>query len=125
MAPARSAARAQTSRHSPSAGSRPRVIAGAGARGIRWDRVSRVGLLVVLVGILGLYMGPAHSYLSTYRQAKAKRAEVQRLQRENLRLRARRNALSDPKALEREARRLGMVRPGERAYVVKGLPKGP
>jgi cell division protein FtsB len=101
------------------------VVAGAGAHGIRWDRVSRVGLLVVLVGIMGLYIGPAHSYLSTKREAKAKRAEVHRLQSENANLRARRDALRSPKALEREARRLGMVRPGERAYVVKGLPKGP
>lgn len=125
MAPARSTARAHP-RHSPPAPSRrPRVVAGAGARGIRWDRVSRVGLLVVLVGIVALYVGPARSYVSTWKEAKAKRAEVQRLQRDNARLRERRAALSDPKALEREARRLGMVRPGERAYVVKGLPKGP
>jgi cell division protein FtsB len=100
-------------------------VAGAGAHGIRWDRVSRVGLLIVLVGIVGLYIGPAHSYLSTMKEAKVKRAEVHRLQRENAHLRARRDALRSPKALEREARRLGMVRPGERAYVVKGLPKGP
>jgi cell division protein FtsB len=101
------------------------VVAGAGARGIRWDRVSRVGLLVVLVGIVALYIGPARSYVSTMKDATAKRGHVQQLQRENARLRARRDALRDPKALEREARRLGMVRPGERAYVVKGLPKGP
>jgi hypothetical protein len=30
--------------------------------------------------------------------------------------------LRDPRALEREARRLGMVRQGERAYVIEGLP---
>jgi cell division protein FtsB len=123
MAPARSAARAHP-RPSRPASTRPRVIAGTGARGIRWDRVSRVGLLVVLVGIVALYIGPAHSYVSTLREAKVKRAEVHRLQRENAHLRARRDALRDPKALEREARRLGMVKPGERAYVVKGLPKG-
>ena len=32
------------------------------------------------------------------------------------------HALRDPGALEREARRLGMVRQGERPYVVQGLP---
>ena len=31
--------------------------------------------------------------------------------------------LADPRTLEAEARKLGMVRPTERAYVVKGLPK--
>jgi hypothetical protein len=124
MAPARSAARAHDSSARPRQTAPPRVVAG-GARGIRWDRVGRIGLLVVLVGILGLYVGPARSYFSTRGEAGVKRAEVQRLQRENVRLRQRRAALRSPKALEREARRLGMVRPGERAYVVRGLPKGP
>lgn len=91
---------------------------------IRWDRLSRVALLAVLVGLLALYVGPARSFWTTRGEAAQKRAEVQQLQRENDRLRKRRNALRDPAALEREARRLGMVRPGERAYVVKGLPPG-
>jgi cell division protein FtsB len=103
---------------------RPRVLAG-GARGIRWDRVSRVALLVVLLGILFLYIGPARSYWSTVQEAKHRRAEVAALKRENAKLRARRTALGNTAALEREARRLGMVRPGERSYVVKHLPKGP
>jgi cell division protein FtsB len=96
-----------------------------GARGIRWDRVSRVALLVVLLGILFLYVGPARSYWSTVQEAKHRRAEVAALKRENAKLRARRKALANPASLEREARRLGMVRPGERSYVVKHLPKGP
>jgi cell division protein FtsB len=96
----------------------------ARASGIRWDRVSRVGLLAVFAVILLLYVSPLHSYVSTWQEAKAKRAEVQRLTRENERLRARRQALRSPATLEREARRLGMVKPGERPYVVKGLPKG-
>ena len=32
-------------------------------------------------------------------------------------------ALRDPGALEHEARHLGMVRQGERAYVIEGLPR--
>ncbi len=96
-----------------------------GARGIRWDRVSRVALLVVLLGILFLYIGPARSYWSTVQEAKHRRAEVSDLKRENAKLRAHRAALRSPAALEREARRLGMVRPRERSYVVKHLPKGP
>lgn len=103
---------------------RPRALPG-GRRGIRWDRVSRVALLVVLLGILGLYIGPARSYLSTMREAKHRRAEVAQLKRENTRLRARRASLRSTASLEREARRLGMVRTGERSYSVKHLPKGP
>jgi cell division protein FtsB len=87
--------------------------------------VSRVALLVVLLGILFLYIGPARSYWSTVEEAKHRRAEVAALKRENAKLRARRTALGSTAVLEREARRLGMVRPGERSYVVKHLPKGP
>ena len=103
---------------------RPRVLAG-GATALRWDRVSRVALLVVLVVLVYLYAGPAHSYWDTVREARQRRNEVAALKRENDRLRARRAALRGPSALEREARRLGMVRPGERPYVLEHLPKGP
>jgi cell division protein FtsB len=88
---------------------------------VRWDRVARVALLVVLVGVIGLYVGPARSWVSTLSESKSRNAEVARLERENERLRQRRAQLRDPQALEREARRLGMVKPGERAYVVEGL----
>jgi cell division protein FtsB len=88
---------------------------------IRWDRLGRVALLLVLLGVLALYVGPARSWFSTLQESKARNAEVTALERENERLRKRRAELRDPKALEREARRLGMVKPGERAYVVEGL----
>lgn len=91
---------------------------------IRWDRLSRIGLLVLLLGIAALYVGPALSFWDARGEAAERRAEVEQLQEENRRLRARRAQLRDPAALEREARRLGMVRPGERAFVVKGLPGG-
>src|SRR3954447_23247976 len=71
---------------------RPRVLAG-GAAAIRWDRLSRVALLGVLVVLVVLYAGPARSYWSTLREARERRAEVAVLRRENERLRARRQAL--------------------------------
>lgn len=92
--------------------------------GIRWDRVGRVALLIVFALIVFLYVGPARTYVSTWREANARRGEVQQLQRENASLRRRRVALRNPATLEREARRLGMVRPGERPYVIEGLRKG-
>ena len=103
---------------------RPRVV-GPGPRGrtIRWDRVSRGALLLVLIGLLYLYISPTISYLETWGEAGDRRAEVQRLKQENQRLRQRRDALRNPLVLEREARRLGMVKPGERGYIVKGLPQ--
>ena len=103
---------------------RPRVVAGSRrAGGIRWDRVGRIALLVVLVLIVFLYVGPARTYVSTWRESKQRSGEVSRLRDENRTLRARRDALRDPATLEREARRLGMVRPGERPYIIEGLKK--
>lgn len=122
MAAARHTRRAPATRPQPRA--RPRVLAG-GARGIRWDRISRVALLAVLVGIVGLYVGPARSYWSARQEVTHRKAEVAQLQRENARLRARKAALRNTGTLERDARRLGMLRPGERSYVLKHLPKGP
>ena len=80
-----------------------------------------MALLIVLLGMLFLYVGPARSYWSTVQEAKHRRAEVSRLKHENAKLRARRDALRNPAALEREARRLGMVRPGERSYVGRSI----
>jgi cell division protein FtsB len=91
------------------------------AIGIRWDRVGRVALLLVLFGVLMLYVRPGIAYISAWQQARAKRAEIGQLERENTRLRGRRDALRNPQVVEAEARRLGMVRPGERPYVVDGL----
>jgi cell division protein FtsB len=90
---------------------------------IRWDRLGRWALIVVLGFVLYLYVGPAATWVSTYREAGRKRADVAALKAENQRLRQRRRDLRDPAALEREARRLGMVKAGEKSYVVEGLPR--
>ena len=90
---------------------------------VRWDRIGRLALLFVLIGLLYLYVGPARSYWTTFHTAKAKKAEVVKLERENTRLRARQKALHQTSTLETEARRLGMVRPGEVPYVVRHLPR--
>ena len=90
---------------------------------VRWDRVGRVALLLVLLGVIALYVNPLRNYLSTWGEKGRRDAEVTRLERENAQLRQRQRELKDPRALERDARSLGMVRPGERAYVIEGLPK--
>ena len=89
---------------------------------IRWDRLGRWALLFVLVLVVYLYIGPARNWITTYSEAGNKRKEVAALQAENKRLRARRADLERPSAVEREARRLGMVKAGERAYVIQSLP---
>jgi cell division protein FtsB len=89
---------------------------------IRWDRLGRWALIGVFAFVLYLYIGPAARWVTTYRQAKEKRAEVATLHAENRQLRAHKRALEQPSSLEREARRLGMVKAGEKSYVVEGLP---
>jgi cell division protein FtsB len=90
---------------------------------IRWDRLGRWALVFVLALIVYLYVGPARTWVSTWQEARSKREEVEALRAQNERLRARRDDLRRASSLEREARRLGMVKAGERMYVVEGLPK--
>jgi cell division protein FtsB len=86
--------------------------------------VGRAGLLLVLLVIVGLYIGPSMSYFSAWRESRARNAEVERLQGAQERLQARKKDLQNPRIVEQEARRLGMVRAGERPYVVGDLPAG-
>ena len=90
---------------------------------IRWDRLGRWALIAVFAFVLYLYIGPAVSWVSTYREAGEKRAEVAELKQRNAELMARRRALEDRDALEREARSLGMVKAGEKAFVVELPPR--
>lgn len=91
--------------------------------GIRWDRVGRLMIVAVFVLVALLYVHPLWTYWSTRGEGAARRAEVARLEAERDRLQRRVRTLRNPRALEREARSLGMVRPGERAYVVERLPE--
>ena len=68
-------------------------------------------------------MQPVLSWWSTREESQKRGAEVSALEAENERLRKRRAELKDPRMLEREARQLGMIKPGERAFVVEGLPR--
>jgi cell division protein FtsB len=89
---------------------------------IRWDRLGRWALIGVFAFVFYLYIGPAARWVTTYHQAKQKRAEVAALHAENLKLRAQERALHQPSSLEREARTLGMVKAGEKSYVIEDLP---
>jgi cell division protein FtsB len=76
---------------------------------------------VVLFAVLASYVKPLMNYVGQWRTANDERARVERLEGENHRLRARYQSLSKPRVLEKEARKIGMVREGERAYVIHGL----
>jgi hypothetical protein len=47
---------------------------------IRWDRVARIGLLLVLVGVIALYVNPLRTFFSAQGEAEQRRAEVAELQ---------------------------------------------
>ena len=86
--------------------------------GIRWERVGRVALLGVLFVIVLLYIPPVTHWIQQSQTASREHAQVRDLKRERGRLESRLRQLTGPTAVETEARRLGMVRPGERPYVV-------
>lgn len=90
---------------------------------IRWDRIGRVALLFVAALVIYLYVGPTASWISTYKESKERKAVLTQLKQENKRLVHRRDELKKPETLESVARSLGMVRGGEKAYVVTGLPQ--
>jgi cell division protein FtsB len=99
-----------------------RVSRTAPLRRVRWDRVGRVGLLVVLTVVAGLYVKQAMAYLSVRSQSRQQQAIVSNLQRQNAALAAQQRSLKNPATVQREARALGMVRMGEHPYVITGLP---
>jgi len=86
---------------------------------IRWDRVGRWALIGVFAFVLFLYIGPTRSWVSTYAEAKRKRSEVATLKAEHARLQARKRELERKGAVERQARALGMVKAGEKLFVVR------
>ncbi len=103
---------------------RPRRVAVQRLRNrVRWDRVGRVGLLVVLCVVAGLYVQQGLAYLSVRTQASHQRAIVQQLKASNASLRAQQRSLNNPATILRDARALGMVRVGEHPYEVTGLPR--
>jgi cell division protein FtsB len=91
-------------------------------RRIRWDKVGRVTLLVVLAVVVGLYVDQGLSLLSVKSQADQQRGIVERLAKQNRQLERQQQALNNPATIQADARELGMVLPGERPYVVTGLP---
>ncbi len=108
----------------PRARPRPRRVAlRAPSLRVRWDRAGRIGLLVVLGIVVGLYVQHTLSYLAVRAQASQQQAIVDRLKSQNANLMRQQKALNDSATIVRDARGLGMVRPGERAYVIPGFTK--
>jgi cell division protein FtsB len=95
---------------------------GRPASRIHWDRLGRVVLVLVLFGVLFSYINPVVNFVDAWRGSHSEQAQFQDLQRERARLAARAASLKEPSTAAEEARKLGMILPGERAYSIKGLP---
>jgi cell division protein FtsB len=83
---------------------------------LRWLAVGAL----VLVGLL--YYRPVRTYLERREAVAERRAEVRELQSRRDALKQRLRYVSSDAAVAREARRLGYVKPGERLFIVKGIP---
>ena len=93
----------------------------AGSGRIRWDRVGRIGFLLLVAVLLISYIGPLIDLTQSYRLAGSTRAELQKVTAEHEDLERGTKHLQSEMVVEREARRQGMVIPGEQPYVVNGL----
>jgi cell division protein FtsB len=74
---------------------------------------------LVLLGFL--YWKPLHTYLHTKRELQSRSAEVRMLRTEETKLERRIAEVGSNAQLVREARRLGLVQPGEQLFIVKGI----
>jgi cell division protein FtsB len=94
---------------------RPRKRPPRSTIALRWAAVGALALIAFL------YYRPVHSYFSTRSALAQRSAEVSRLRIEHDALARRLTESASTDALERQARRLGLVRPGERLFIVKGI----
>jgi cell division protein FtsB len=126
MPPARSSASAAPRRQPrpqprPAPRRKPQRVALRSPRlRVRWERVGRYGLLFVLVIVVGLYVEHTLSYVSTRTQSDQQNAIVNQLTHQNRALARQLKSLNDPVTIVRDARALGMVRPGEQSYAMTG-----
>lgn len=93
----------------------------------RRRRPSRSSLALRWLGVAALvvialsYVHPLRSYRAAQGRVAEREAEVASLERENIGLEHRLTLSGEDVFIEREARRLGLVRPGEHLFIVKGV----
>jgi hypothetical protein len=121
--PAASASSSASRRRSGPArgGTRATASLQAAAR-VRWDRLGRIAMLLVLLALVFLYLGTGLHMLSTWHQSNRTGARVAAMEREHRKLLGEHNQLSSQSNLEVHGRALGMQRPDEQTYVVGNLP---
>jgi cell division protein FtsB len=85
---------------------------------LRPTRLLAIGGIVL---VAFLYWKPLHAYVQTKHELQTQRADVQALRAEKARLQKRIAEATTGNQLVREARRLGLVKPGEKLYIVRGI----
>lgn len=83
--------------------------------------VVRWAAMATLVVVALLYYRPVKSYLETRASLQQRQAEVQELRAKRGDLARRLEDADTPEALARRARKLGLVKPGEQLFIVKGI----
>jgi hypothetical protein len=119
------ATRAQAGRSRSTPRRRPaarkaRPAARSGPSRIKWDRVGRVALTLVLVAVLYSYLGPSVDFVKTYTGTTAAKAKLHDLLEQDRRLHNRIQSADDPLVVDREARAQGMIAEGETPVVIRG-----
>jgi hypothetical protein len=119
------ATRAQAGRSRSAPRRRPaarkaRPAARSGPSRIKWDRVGRVALTLVLVAVLYSYLGPSVDFVKTYTGTTAAKAKLHDLLEQDRRLHNRIQSADDPLVVDREARAQGMIAEGETPVVIRG-----
>lgn len=79
-------------------------------------------MLCVMAAIVYLYLSAGVRLFSAWGESKRDSAQARVLERQNRVLRQQHATLASPGTVQAQARRLGMVRRGEQAYIVSGLP---
>ncbi|MGO9752016.1 MAG: FtsB family cell division protein [Solirubrobacteraceae bacterium] len=89
---------------------------------VRWDRLGRIALLFVFGLVVVFGIQGAVSFIDTRAQAEQQQAIVAALTRQNAKLVEQQRSLESTQTIVQEARKLGMVRPGEQPYAVIAPP---
>ncbi len=81
----------------------------------------RWAALATLAVVALLYYRPLKSYVETRSSLQERQAEVRDLRAKRDELARRLDEADTPEALARRARKLGLVKPGEQLFIVKGI----
>jgi cell division protein FtsB len=82
---------------------------------LRWAAVATLAVVALL------YYRPLRSYVETRSSLEERQGEVRELRAKRDELARRLEEADTPEALARRARKLGLVKPGEQLFIVKGI----